>query len=195
MLGLTSAVILGLESRRNHDQTLLSQTWESPNLEDQVLILTSPRNRVAQSYPPPLPIGKSRPRLLSQTESHGTHEHILLFLFLRLPQSGGPGSCIHFPKEQGQLRVQVQVILWLTVSRPVRLGVLLLLERVTRCYIPLSDIYFLFHVGPPHWQDEGSVICSAMTQVQVTLRLTVCQPVCLGARPPMGSWKYFNFLC
>jgi hypothetical protein len=34
-------------------------------------------------------------------ESHGTHEHILLSLFLRLPQPGGPGSCIYFPQEQG----------------------------------------------------------------------------------------------
>jgi hypothetical protein len=36
-----------------------------------------------------------------RSESHGTHEHILLSLFLRLPQPGGPGSCIYFPQEQG----------------------------------------------------------------------------------------------
>jgi hypothetical protein len=30
-----------------------------------------------------------------------THEHILLSLFLRLPQPGRPGSCIYFPQEQG----------------------------------------------------------------------------------------------
>jgi hypothetical protein len=39
--------------------------------------------------------------------------------------------------------VQVQVILRPTVSRPVRRGVVPLLERVTRCYISLSDNYFL----------------------------------------------------
>jgi hypothetical protein len=36
-----------------------------------------------------------------RSESHSTHEHILLSLFLRLPQPGGPGPCIYFPQEQG----------------------------------------------------------------------------------------------
>jgi hypothetical protein len=32
-----------------------------------------------------------------RSESHGIYEHILLSVFLRLPQPGGPGSCIYFP--------------------------------------------------------------------------------------------------
>jgi hypothetical protein len=36
-----------------------------------------------------------------RSESHGTHEHILLSLFLRLPQPGSPGSCIYFPPGTG----------------------------------------------------------------------------------------------
>jgi hypothetical protein len=36
-----------------------------------------------------------------RSESHGTHEHISLSLFLRLLQARGPGSCIYFPQEQG----------------------------------------------------------------------------------------------
>jgi hypothetical protein len=46
----------------------------------------------------------------------------------------------------------------------------------------------LFYVGHPLWRDDGSVICSAMAQVQfeVILRPTVCRPVRLGAGPPMG---------
>jgi hypothetical protein len=32
-------------------------------------------------------------------ESQRTHQHILLCLFLRFPQPGGPGSCIYFPQE------------------------------------------------------------------------------------------------
>jgi hypothetical protein len=35
-----------------------------------------------------------------RSESHGTHEHILSILFLRLSQPGGPGSCIYFHQEQ-----------------------------------------------------------------------------------------------
>jgi hypothetical protein len=30
-----------------------------------------------------------------------SHEHVLLYLFLRLPQPREPGSCIYFPQEQG----------------------------------------------------------------------------------------------
>jgi hypothetical protein len=45
--------------------------------------------------------------------------------------------------------------------------------------------YFLFHVGRPLWREDGSVICSAMTQVQfhVIFQPTVCRSVCLGAEP------------
>jgi hypothetical protein len=39
---------------------------------------------------------------------------------------------------------QVEVTLRPTVSRPLRLGVLSLLEQVTRCYIYLSDNYFIY---------------------------------------------------
>jgi hypothetical protein len=42
------------------------------------------------------------------------------------------------------LEVDVEFPLRPTVSRPVRLGVLLLLEQVTRCCICLSDNYFLY---------------------------------------------------
>jgi hypothetical protein len=36
-----------------------------------------------------------------RSESHGTHENILLSLFLRLPQSESPSSCNYIPQEQG----------------------------------------------------------------------------------------------
>jgi hypothetical protein len=36
-----------------------------------------------------------------RSESRGTHEHMLLPLFYRLPQPGVPVSCIYFPQEQG----------------------------------------------------------------------------------------------
>jgi hypothetical protein len=41
-----------------------------------------------------------------------------------------------------EVEVEVEVTLRPTVSRPVRLGVLPLLEHVTRCYIYLGDNYF-----------------------------------------------------
>jgi hypothetical protein len=40
--------------------------------------------------------------------------------------------------------IEVEVTLRPTVSRPVRLGVLPLLEQVTRCYIYLSEDFFLY---------------------------------------------------
>jgi hypothetical protein len=51
LLVLASAVILGSESGGTHDHILLSQIRDSPNLEGQVHIFMSPRNRVAQLYP------------------------------------------------------------------------------------------------------------------------------------------------
>jgi hypothetical protein len=46
-----SAVILRSESRGAHAHILLSQIWNSPNLEDQVPVFISPRNGVARLYP------------------------------------------------------------------------------------------------------------------------------------------------
>jgi hypothetical protein len=50
-LVLASAVILRPESRGTNDHILLSQIRDSPNLEDQVPVFISPRNRVAHLYP------------------------------------------------------------------------------------------------------------------------------------------------
>jgi hypothetical protein len=36
-----------------------------------------------------------------RSESHGTHEHILFSLFLRLPPPGGARSCFYSPQEEG----------------------------------------------------------------------------------------------
>jgi hypothetical protein len=49
--GPRHTVLLWFESRGTHDCNLLSQIRDSPNLEGQVHIFTSPRNRVAQLYP------------------------------------------------------------------------------------------------------------------------------------------------
>jgi hypothetical protein len=51
LLGPARAVILGSESHGTHYHTLLSQIRDSPNLEGQVPVFISPRNRVAQLYP------------------------------------------------------------------------------------------------------------------------------------------------
>jgi hypothetical protein len=49
LLDLASAVVLGSESRRTH--ILLCQTRDSHNLEGQVPVFISPKNRVVQLYP------------------------------------------------------------------------------------------------------------------------------------------------
>jgi hypothetical protein len=51
LLVLASAVILGSESRETRDHILLSQIRDSPNLEGQVPVFISPRNRVAHFTP------------------------------------------------------------------------------------------------------------------------------------------------
>jgi hypothetical protein len=51
LLAIAIAVILRSESHRNHDENLLSQIRDFPNLECQVPTFISRRNRVAQLYP------------------------------------------------------------------------------------------------------------------------------------------------
>jgi hypothetical protein len=51
LLAFASAVILRAESRKTHNHILLSRIRYSPNLEGQVLVFISPRNRVGQLYP------------------------------------------------------------------------------------------------------------------------------------------------
>jgi hypothetical protein len=46
---LASVVILGSESHGTHNHILLSQIRDSPNLEGQVPVFISPRERVAQA--------------------------------------------------------------------------------------------------------------------------------------------------
>jgi hypothetical protein len=50
-LALASAVILGSESRGTHEHILLYQIRDSSNLEGQVAVFISPRNRVSQLHP------------------------------------------------------------------------------------------------------------------------------------------------
>jgi hypothetical protein len=51
LLILASAAALRPESHGTHDKILLSQIRDSPNLEGQVPVCISPRNRVARLYP------------------------------------------------------------------------------------------------------------------------------------------------
>jgi hypothetical protein len=51
LLALANIVILGSESRRTRDHILPSQIRYSPNLEGQVPVFISPRNRMAQLHP------------------------------------------------------------------------------------------------------------------------------------------------
>jgi hypothetical protein len=88
--GLASAVILGSESRGTRDNILLPQIRDSPNLEGQVPVFITPRNRVAQLYPQALGSlfvasydsqGYVKVKVtlwltVSQTISHGVEPHL-----------------------------------------------------------------------------------------------------------------------
>jgi hypothetical protein len=51
LLAFANAVIFGSESRGVRDHILLYQIRDFPNLESQVPIFISPRNRMAELYP------------------------------------------------------------------------------------------------------------------------------------------------
>jgi hypothetical protein len=95
LLGLASAVILRSESCWTHDNILLSQIRDSPNLEGQVPVFISSRNRVAQLCP--LALGSL---FVTSTTRRATVE----------------------VSEPASTR-KVEVILRLTVSQSVNLGV------------------------------------------------------------------------
>jgi hypothetical protein len=82
---------------------------------------------------------------------------------------------------------QSQSYITTEVSRSVRLGVRHP-SGTRNQFFPFSLWLFLdscgfVDVGRPLWREDGSVICSAITQVQfqVILRPTVCRPVNRGA--------------
>jgi hypothetical protein len=76
--GLASAVILKSESRGTHDHILLSQIRDSTNLEGQVPVFISPRNRMAQLYPQALGY-----LFIASYDSEGMSDSLQLFNYLR----------------------------------------------------------------------------------------------------------------
>jgi hypothetical protein len=94
-------------------------------------------------------------------------------------KSSNHHGCIHF---------HVEVTLRPTVSRPVRLGVLPLLEQVIRCYIYPSDNYFLYFSSRAPSLTRGRVCnlqcndASSISSYIVTDGLSA-SPSCAG--PPM----------
>jgi hypothetical protein len=102
LVALASAVILRSESRGTHDHILLSQIRDSPNLEAQVPVFISHKNRVAQLYRPVLGSlfvayydsqdygGGIRPRLLMAR----THRQHLRFYYNCIV------VCVSFPRER-----------------------------------------------------------------------------------------------
>jgi hypothetical protein len=72
LLALASAVILRVESHGTHDHILLSRIPDSPNLEGQIPVFISPRNRVAWLYPRALSSFTSPPTTCRATVRYST---------------------------------------------------------------------------------------------------------------------------
>jgi hypothetical protein len=87
---ICSALTQWSESCRTHNHTLYCLIWDSPNLEGQVPVFISPRNRLAQLCPRAL-----GSLYITSCDSQGYGGGILT-----LPQHGGPGPRICIPQEQ-----------------------------------------------------------------------------------------------
>jgi hypothetical protein len=99
LLDLANVVITGSKSHRIHDHILLSQIWDSSNLEDQFGHLQS-----SCCGTPSLKRGRVCNLLIQlavtlRSKFRGTRDHILLS-HLRLPQPGGPGLCIYITRNK-----------------------------------------------------------------------------------------------
>jgi hypothetical protein len=109
LLYLASTVILWSEIRWTHDHILLSQIWDSPNLEGQVPTVLSIRNRMAQSYPQKLSFWT---RLKDKDK---------VKVIVRQAASRWVYRGVRYPSRLDE--VEVEINLRSTVSRPVYLGV------------------------------------------------------------------------
>jgi hypothetical protein len=136
LLGLARAVTFGSKCRKTHDHILLSHL-RLPNLEGQVSVFISPRNRVAQLYPQALGYFSFlifKFKLYCDRLSVGQfHNHILLS-HPRLPQPGGPGSRIYDAEDK--LRPTVMSRIMLTPHIPGNVFALLL---------PSNDCFYSFN--------------------------------------------------
>jgi hypothetical protein len=95
------------------------------------------------------------------SEPHRTREHILLSLFLRLPQPGGPGSCIYFPQEQGSPVI------------PPDTWVCLINLHIIAWYICSSYMYNTY-IGPPLFQARYSRLCPIKGSSGCSTSLIIC---------------------
>jgi hypothetical protein len=106
---LASAVILRSKFHRTHFHILLSQIRDSPNLEGQVPVFISPRNRVAQLYSQAL-----GPLLVASYDSQGYSGGIRSRLHTGLCVCLCLSVCL-------SVKVKIKVTLRLTVSESVSL--------------------------------------------------------------------------
>jgi hypothetical protein len=108
-----------------------------------------------------------------ESESHGTHEHILLPLFLRLSQPGRQGSFPLAPRNRlaqlypGASGCDRRSSWWAQIlnslSNSQTLTGLLMRGALSDVLNSLSDNYLLLHAGRPLWWEDGPVVCSAIT--------------------------------
>jgi hypothetical protein len=139
-----------------------------------------------------------------RSESHWTHEHILLCLFLRLPQPLRPGSCICFPQEQGSpvillgnlvCLINLHIVTWYICSS------CMYNPYITPLGNALSSSYFATDglcVGPPsgtHFQNFITVIllqsscCGAPSLTRGRVCILLMQfAATLLSKVPRNSW-------
>jgi hypothetical protein len=77
-----------------------------------------------------------------RSESHRTHEQILLSLFFRFTKLGGSGSHIYLLQEQGSLVIPPRIKLKFKLKLNLR-------PTVSQILISLSDNFLLLHIRRP----------------------------------------------
>jgi hypothetical protein len=110
LLAFASAVILGSEFRGTHDHILLSQIWDSPNLEGLVPVFITPTKRVSQLYLRLLRLtgygGGIRTRL------HGGTTITELLVLVMWPRHGRRRKCLFYYCVFSRLRGNVSTVLF-----------------------------------------------------------------------------------